>query len=547
MPLFDHIDGFSAAPCLVTDKTCLSFADVTTAADALYAHLPKPSRGLAVLLAYPNVDALIAYIGAVRHGFAVLLLDPERPADKARLAEIYRPDLVIDVLSDQTLIQHGFGADIHPDIATLLSTSGSTGAAKLVKLTHRNIRANTNAICQYLGLDTHDRGATNLKLFYSYGMSVVNTHLMSGASLLVTSLGLDDPAFWELAAEHGVTNIAGVPFTFEMLRETGFDLNRLPSLRLLTQAGGKLSPETVRYFAAQGARCEVDFYVMYGQTEASPRMSYLPPTMAHDAPESIGQAIPGGRLYVVDAAGHPIGEPGVSGELVFEGANVMAGYATSRADLAQLEEIPALYTGDIAHFDGRGLFYIDGRAARFVKPFGLRLSLDEIEQSLREEYGIVAVTGTDRRIVVALADPVADRAALLSTLAQRFGLPPAFFKVIDGHPLPRLSSSKVDYRVLLRDHASDPEPPSLPRFFVQSFLGVLSGRTRRAASVFDAFQSVMGHRINDPGQSFRAAGGDSLTYMQLFLLLEEYLETVPQNWAERSIAELEHLKEFGSV
>lgn len=537
MTLFSNLQNFANNPCLICKTHQMTFEQVVEAADRLFETATPLAQGLAFVQAYNTIDALIAYIGAVRRGFAVHLLDPTKQQENAALIDIYAPDIIVDVMSPTPVQVCGDGAGIHPDISILLSTSGSTGTPKFVKITHENIGSNTQAITQYLNLNTQDRGVTNLKFFYSYGMSVVNTHLAAGAALVVTDHSTDDPVFWDSVAQHRVTNIAGVPFNFEVMHRAEVDFENLPSLRLLTQAGGKLAPEIGRYFADKG----VDFCVMYGQTEASPRMSYLPPELLHRAPGSIGKAIPGGTLYIVDDNRKRIEAPDVSGELVYEGPNVMAGYAETRADLSNITHIPALFTGDIAHFDADGLFYIDGRSSRFVKPYGLRISLDEIETILQQDHTTVAVTGTDARIVIAVADQINDT-EIAARLGARFGVPPTLFSIISGRPIPRLSNGKTDYKSLL-SHLPTPQPElSLTRFFLRDLIGNLTGQTQRPASVFDAFTTVLGNRVTDRHSTFRAAGGDSLTYMQLYLLLDEYMDSVPQNWSETPIADLEEMQ-----
>ena len=545
--IFADIERHGDRTCLVEGTRRWSYAEAAAVADALFADTDLPQTGLAFVHGHMTAHAILAYIGAVRRGYAVHLLDPARSEANARLIARYRPDLVIDPAAEQPIRVAGTGQGIHKDIAILLSTSGSTGTPKLVKLSHANIAANTGAIVSYLGLGGADTGITSLKLFYSYGMSVVNTHLASGAGLVVTDLGMDSPRFWALARGEGVTNVAGVPFSFELLHRTGFDPGAVPSLRLLTQAGGRLAPDLVRAFAQAGTPHGVDFCVMYGQTEAAPRMSWLPPDLAAKAPGSIGKAIPGGRLSLVDEAGQPLTEPGVSGELVYEGPNVMVGYAESREDLAFTEAIPALRTGDIAHFDVRGLFYIDGRTSRFVKPYGIRVSLDDIEQSLGPSYPEVAVTGTDDRIVVSVGVSLAEREALVSRLSAELALPPAAFVIVENRTVPRLASGKIDYRALLAAHATPDAPPSLPRVFLRELVGILTGRARKPATVLEAYRAVLGARVRDRTMTFREAAGDSLSYMQVLLLLEECLGAVPEGWDEMTVLELEHLREAAFV
>jgi acyl-coenzyme A synthetase/AMP-(fatty) acid ligase len=542
-PIFSTLESFGDRPCLVAGNQRWSFQQAALAADAIFADRDAPQAGLAFIHAHDTAESILAYIGAVRRGYAVHLLDPCKDTANTRLITRYRPDILIDTSRSQPLQILGNGDGVSADIAILLSTSGSTGTPKLVKLSHGNIAANTGSIISYLGLGPSDVGITSLRLFYSYGMSVVNTHLAAGAALVVTDRGVDSPEFWTLARRAGVTNVAGVPFSFELLHRMGFDPADVPSLRLLTQAGGRLDPDIVRAFAELGAPHGVEFCVMYGQTEAAPRMSWLPPDLAAEAPESIGRAIPGGKLAIVDEAGQAITRPGVSGELVYEGPNVMVGYAECREDLSFTEHIPRLFTGDIAHFDARGLFYIDGRISRFVKPFGLRVSLDEIENALRPDFPDVAVTGDDTRIVVSTGAAPGHAPGVAERLAALLQLPASVFVIVEDRPAPRLASGKIDYRSLLVHHGPRTDTPSLPRFFVREFLGLLTGRVHPPASVLEAFGAVLGPRADDHTVTFRSAGGDSLSYMQLLLLLEECLGEVPEGWDEMTVLELEHLRE----
>ncbi|MEM6727968.1 MAG: AMP-binding protein, partial [Pseudomonadota bacterium] len=382
--LFEGLEAFGDAPCLIdTSGTTLSYAQAIAQADGLFARPELPDGGLAFVFAPSTVLGVLAYIGAVRKGYAVHLLDPNKRAAADQLVETFDPDIIVDPgRTDPVQVRSAQVSALHADIRILLSTSGSTGSSKLVKLSDRNICSNTASIIQYLGLTSEDRGITLLKLFYSYGMSVVNIHLHAGASLVVTEDGIDNPDFWLLLEREKVTNLSGVPFSFEFIRQSGRDVTRHRSLRLLTQAGGKLAAKHVQAFAGLRAQGGPDFFVMYGQTEAAPRISYLHPETAAKVPGSIGRAIPGGRLSLAEETGAEITETGVSGELIYEGPNVMVGYAQSRADLTFVEDIPRLATGDIAHMDSDGLFHIDGRSARFVKPFGLRISLDEVEERL---------------------------------------------------------------------------------------------------------------------------------------------------------------------
>lgn len=541
------MEDFADSPCLVEGSGhSLSYADVAQAADCLFAPHVDLVPGLAFILATNSVETIVAYVGAVRAGFAVHLLDPANAAANALLIAGYQPDLIVGPGGAIERFDHAGVARPHPDLTLLLSTSGSTGSAKLVKLSSENIVSNTRAICEYLALGPADRGITSLKPFYSYGLSVINSHLEAGASLVVSDQNFERPSFWDELRRLGVTTFAGVPHHYERIARMGLDLGSFPELRLLTQAGGKLAPDLVRAMAEKGANEGFAFCVMYGQTEAAPRMSYLPPHLAAQHPASIGRAIPGGSLWLEDENGQVIDQPGVQAELVYAGPNVMCGYASARSDLAVLEPQRTLRTGDLAEVNAQGLFTIRGRASRFVKPFGLRLSLDDIEASLKSEAGDVAVVGDDRTIVVITTEPHGVGTSG-DQLAVRYRLPASTFRVAQVAQIPRLASGKIDYAALRGQFLAEVPTQGFVGRFLDNFLGILSGKAAAPASALSAYRMVLGDRVTDEGSSFRTAGGDSLSMIQLQLLLEEYVSDLPEIWPEMPIAEIEKLRRTVNV
>ena len=277
--------------------------------------------------------------------------------------------------TEPTYIEEGSG--IASNIALLLSTSGSTGASKQVMISYDNLQANTSSICDYLPIKSTDVSISTLPFHYSYGLSIINTHLASGAALLMTEYSFMQREFWSLFDEHKVTSFGGVPHSYDMLMRLKFTSKNLPSLRYFTQAGGKLAVNTVSELSAFAEKSGKAFYVMYGQTEATARMSFADQNTLLSKPGTIGKAIPGTSFSI----------QGELGELVFTGPNVMLGYAHSLNDLqqqAQMTEAPRqLYTGDLARVDADGDIYITGRVKRIVKLFGERISLDELQSSLQ--------------------------------------------------------------------------------------------------------------------------------------------------------------------
>ena len=268
-----------------------------------------------------------------------------------------------------------------PDLdtpAAVLYTSGSTGRPHGVVQTFRNIDANTRSIVEYLSLTARDRALLTLPLYYCYGRSVLQTHLFAGGSVFLDDRFAFPQVILETMAAEACTGFAGVPQTFEILRKVA-DLSSLPMprLRYVTQAGGAMAPETTAW--VRQAFSPAELFVMYGQTEATARLAYLPPERAADKPGSIGIPIPGVELRVVDAAGQSLPD-GETGELVARGDNVTPGYLDDPDATAAILRDGWLWTGDLASRDDEGFFYHRGRTKEILKIGGHRASPVEIEQ-----------------------------------------------------------------------------------------------------------------------------------------------------------------------
>jgi acyl-coenzyme A synthetase/AMP-(fatty) acid ligase len=237
-----------------------------------------------------TVPAIARYLAALRLGRPVVLLDPD--ADHSALIERFTT------------------TSVHPDLAVLLTTSGSTGNPKLVRLSADAVRSNAEQIAEVLGIGEGDVAITTLPLFYSYGMSVLNSHLLRGATLILERTGIMQRDFWTAVTEHEVTSMAFVPYQYEMLRRLRFDPAKYPSLRNLTQAGGRLRTDRVTEFAQKMAATGGRLFVMYGQTEAAPRMATLPPERLEEKLGSVGTALPGGSFAIEDDEVVYRGRPG---------------------------------------------------------------------------------------------------------------------------------------------------------------------------------------------------------------------------------------------
>jgi long-chain acyl-CoA synthetase len=323
-----------------------------------------------------------------------------------------------------------------------------------VRLAYRNLDANANSILEYLQIDERERAIQSLPIHYSYGLSVLHSHLAAGASVILTPHSIIRPEFWADAARWQATSFAGVPYSYAILERTGLLHKSIPdTMRTLTQAGGRLAPEAVVQLHALMSERGGRLWVMYGQTEATARISYVPPEALPDKADTIGVPIPGGRLTIRTGELETT-DPDLEGELVYRGPNVMLGYAERREDLQLGDGLNGeLHTGDVGSVDVDGFFRVTGRTKRIAKVYGLRLNLDEIE-AVASAHGPVAVVEAGDQILlwrVGGAEMPADQ--LRHELAQRFGLSSGAFAVQDIDALPVKSSGKVDYGRLARRHA----------------------------------------------------------------------------------------------
>ncbi|MCR4605463.1 MAG: AMP-binding protein [Eubacterium sp.] len=343
-------------------------------------------------------------------------------------------------------MKNGKTPRLHPDLAILMTTSGSTGSPKLVRQSYQNVYANAEAISDYLDLDDYERAITTLPMSYTYGLSVINSHLLVGARVLMTDVSYAQRGFWDFFKREKATSIAGVPYTYEMLDRMKFFRMMLPSLKTMTQAGGRLRPDLHEKFADFCKTQSKKFFVMYGQTEATARMSYLPYTRSLEKVGSIGVAIPGGAFSLIDENGKEITAPGETGELVYNGANVTMGYAECLDDLSKGDERNGtLFTGDIAKFDEDGYFYIVGRKSRFLKIFGNRVNLEECEKLIENHFQVeAACTGEDDLMKVYITGKIKGE-VVAEFISGKTGLNVKAFEVKNVPSIPRSGSGKKAY------------------------------------------------------------------------------------------------------
>jgi len=412
------------------------------------------SGGLVFLFADNQIQTVELLLNLLRSNFTIALLNPALNQEyKAQLESRYQPYYIYDLtrpfLNGYDAItvgtkhhlfkqRNGLKTEVNPQIKLLINTSGSTGSPKFVKLSAQNLLSNALSILDYLPIKAFDVAPLNLPLFYSYGLSVFTTNSIGGGGIVCSNSTIMQKEFWQELERYQYTSLAGVPYVYEMLQRLGFLDKTYPSLRYFTQAGGRMDKGILSAFANYAQEKELSFYAMYGQTEATARISFVPPEQLLSKIGSIGKPIKDGELDI-----NPL-----SGELRYYGPNIYGGYATEPADLLDYCQKPVLYTGDLARRDADGYFYITGRSKRFVKLFGTRINLDDVEQILKENFSgmsFICIGEEDKYLTVAHLDDVISGKAIKDLLYDKVKVHPQSVKVKLIAELPLNANGKIDY------------------------------------------------------------------------------------------------------
>ena len=452
-------------PCLVGDERSYSYFEIHK--EVL---LIKPflgDRSLILCLCENSIPSLVGYISFMVHDQVPILVEGAQKTEVLlNTIANYLPDYIwaqnsrLDSLPEGEVIYRletyvllklanpsNAGSKVNDQLQMLLTTSGSTGSSKFVRLSRDNLIANAASIIEYLQICAEDVAPMILPYSYSFGLSIINTHLLAGASIIVSKLTPLSKDFWELVQQKRITSLSGVPYTFEMLKRIKFERFELNSIRYLSQAGGKMTKEGLDYLRKvsmeKGWRC----FVMYGQTEATARMSYLPAECFDLKLGCIGRPVPGGNFSIIDVAGNNIKSSFIQGELVYTGANVAMGYATGKEDLTRGDDWNGtLQTGDIGYRDEQGFYYITGRLKRFIKIFGNRVSLDEVEVLLQTAFSDCEFIclGYDDCLKISYKGEVS-RDELVAYVSRQLGIHRSAIKCNEITEIPRLSNGKVNY------------------------------------------------------------------------------------------------------
>lgn len=423
-------------------------------------------RSLVFLLSGNNFETIVSYIGLLKSNCVIVFINENTNFQSLKkLINIYKPHYIfgkkkkIKFLANYILCFSYFDYSllqikkenkikIHDQLKIMMPTSGSTGSEKYVRLSEINLVSNTKSIIRYLKINQNDVAITTLPISYVYGLSIINTHLHQGSSIVLNNQTILSKKFWKILNELKVTNFNGVPYIYEILDRLKFESLDFQNIRYFTQAGGKLNNYLSNKFINYCKKNNKKFYTMYGSAEATARMSYVPWKYATKKIGSVGLPISGGKFWL-EKNKKKINKSNVEGELVYSGKNVSMGYALNINDLSKGDNNHGiLRTGDIAKKDSNNYYYIVGRKDRYVKIFGNRVNLFELEQIIfKLNTKSVCFLNDTNKIDIYVTINKKKNNEIIKLLNKYTDLHSTVFKIINVKSLPLNKNLKISYNL----------------------------------------------------------------------------------------------------
>ncbi len=431
-------------------------------------------RSLILLLNDNSIASVFFYIGLIQNNHLILLLNSKNKLSYIKkIIKLYDPDFIcspktLGFLNNKNLFKKVLNFEIYDlkkslnskkkllnkNICLLVSTSGSTGSPKFVKQTFENIRINSKSIIKYLKINLRSTGITSLPLNYTFGNSIINTHLFVGAKNVITNKSVLEKSFWQIFVKNKVSILYGVPFIFEIIYKLKIFKKDFKHLKIIAQAGGKLSEKIQLILSKYSKKFKKKFFIMYGQAEATTRISYLPCNLSGKKLNSIGKVISGGKIELIDKKNKIIKEHNKEGEIIYKGKNVCMGYSFSKNDLKKKDDWNGIIrTGDIGRKDKEGYFYIVGRIKRSIKIYGVSTNLDEIENMLKNRFknSEFAVIGSENKIKI-FFNHLKIKKKIIEFLFKNLEVNESVIDLKFIKKIPKLINGKLDYESLLNNH-----------------------------------------------------------------------------------------------
>ena len=461
MRLLNTLKKYKKKIALISENKHISFLELENYSNDLAKNFKK--ENLMFLICENNIESILFYLSSLKKNCALVLLEKNiAEINLNQLISKYEPRYIFvnkknnynfsrfntkKIYMNYILLENKkkIKIKINKDLKILISTSGTTGNPKYVKLTKQNIDCNTLSILKFLKINKKDTTITTLPMNYVYGLSIINTHLLAGAKIVLNDYSVIDKKFWSSLIYNKITNINGVPYLYEILDKIKFLEKDLSSIRFFTQAGGKIDKRIQKKLITFCLKNKKKIFFMYGAAEATARMGYLPWKYVKEKFGSIGKAIQGGKFWLEDKSKKKIKHNQKLGELIYSGKNVSPGYAKSYEDLNENNNCNILRTGDYAKRDKDGFYYLLGRSDKFIKIQGNRLNLEDIEM-YTSSFGIKSICKLNKKNKIAIfVEKDVDEKMLLKKIKNKITVHPSNFLIQKITKFPINKNLKISY------------------------------------------------------------------------------------------------------
>ena len=384
--MFRNFKKYSSRVALIDNITSYTYEDLENYSKIF--PLNKNKKNLIIILTENKIEPIIGYVSCLLKKQLCYLVDSNTESNFLRaLITKYKPHMIFAnqqkikefpnykkildfknycLLESKSLLNY----PIHKDLALLLGTSGSTGSPKCVKISSKSLSFNTFQIQKTLKMNKVDRTITTMPFHYTYGLSIINTHLSVGASIVISNNKVFENEFWKLIKKYSINNFGAVAYMYEMIKKINPPLHFFKKIKYLTHAGGPIDNNILDYIIKKFSK-KIKFFNMYGSVEACSRISILDYKFLISKKKSIGTGMPGTKIYIKNSK--------TRGELCFSGKNIFSGYANSLQNLGSLSKLKYFNTGDLAEKDDDNFYYIVGRKSRYIKMLSNRIYLSDVE------------------------------------------------------------------------------------------------------------------------------------------------------------------------
>ena len=461
MRLLTNLKKYRNNTAIIIKNNYISFGELDKQSDKLAKKLNK--KNLAFLICENEIESILFYLSSLKNKCALVLLEKnitefnlnsliqqyepkyifKNKKNKIKCKNFTKKEIFLNYLIFEN--KNKLNINIHKNLKILISTSGTTGNPKYVKLSEQNLGSNIKSIITYLKLDRYDSTITTLPMNYVYGLSIINTHLFVGGKIILNDFSVIDKRFWELIANHKITNINGVSYLYEIMDKIKFLDKDLSYVKFFTHAGGKISRQLQKKLIDFCIKNKKKIFFMYGAAEATARMGYVPWEYAKKKIGSIGIAIKGGRLWLENKKKQKIIKKNKIGELFYSGKNVFSGYANNFRDLSTINNLDILRTGDFAKKDKDGFYFLSGRSDKFVKIQGNRLNLEDIER-YTSNFGVKSVCKLNKQNKISIfIEKDIDERMLLNEIRNRVTVHPSNFIIKKIKKFPLNKNFKISY------------------------------------------------------------------------------------------------------